>query len=240
MELTKNREFALELTRRILDDGSVVDLRQERERHKIPRAEQMFIGTPVQDIEEDEDSRSYQAYLKYREENGDLGLKSHLRKVNIPEINNSVSVFTHEDNLLSQSIVVAIVFLAKPLFSMNVNLPNEESTPENLNSIKNYLERMMPSIKTEIVSRYSGNKPKKIDLIKKTEIKVSGLDEKISDNLVMFTEILIGNFLMWAKLTSDNEQAFFESDTPEDVRLGERIDSFIEKEFEEIFNRINC
>lgn len=229
-----SKNEVLELTRKIFKNGKIIDLKEEREKNKISREDQIFIGVAVEsDFEDAEDSKAYQAYLKYRTENSDLNLRSHIKKVNLPEVNNNVSVFSHEDNILSQAIVLTIVNFIKPLFIMGVNLPKDD----NLNKIafdgfKQYIKLALTKIKIEVINRYLGSR------IKKISVK-SSLDERLTDAESLFLELLINHFLLWLKIGFVYTLTQEDNSEELEIKLGLHIDNFLETELEKILDRIS-
>jgi hypothetical protein len=236
-----NDDEVLELIYQIIDDGQIINLKEKREKETI--LAQKIINhdnlTKYDSNENDKDElndndEEYQAYLNFKKKINDIGLKTLLKKVNTPDINHQISVYTHENDLLSQSMLLSIVACIKPLYTMGVNISKENTEDENekLQIMKNYVRDHFEKIKLEIISRYNDNRVHKISVSKST-------DEVLQQNLYYFNEILINNFLIWINLGFENSAAYAEDYKLIDERLANHIDNFMNKYLDEIFSKIS-
>ena len=241
---SQNNDDILELVYQIDEHGMVINLKEKREREAL--LAKRIIENEKSDKSNDdgestdhndesyESDEEYQAYLSFKKKINDIGLKTLLKKVNAPTINHQISVYTHENDLLSQSILLAVASCIKPFYTMGVNIskdsPNMES--DKLQLLKNYIKDNFEKIKLETISRYNDNRTHKISIDK-------NIDKELKKNLHAFNEILINNFLIWINLGFESSGFYAEEYKQIDERLSDHIDFFMNKYLDEIFLKIS-
>ena len=246
---SQNDDDILELVYQIDEYGMVVNLKEKREKEALlakrilenEKSDKKSADIENDDVENtdnddgsNESDEEYQAYLSFKKKINDIGLKTLLKKVNAPDINHQISVYTHENDLLSQSILLTVVACIKPLYTMGVNISKDDVNMESdkLQLLKNYIKDNFEKIKLEIISRYNDNRTHKISIDK-------GIDEELKKNLHAFNEILINNFLIWINLGFESSAFYAEEYKQIDERLSNHIDAFMNKYLDEIFLKIS-
>jgi len=112
----------LELIYKISNDDKIINLKErDFPHHTIDERE-----IEDSDNENLESLKSNSAYKSFSESLKALKLSSMIKKVNTPKIDQTISVYSHENDMLIHSIALDIAFLLKPLVNMSVNLIKDD------------------------------------------------------------------------------------------------------------------
>lgn len=201
-----------------------------------------------------ESLKSNSAYKAFSNSLKALQLSSMIKKVNIPKINQTISIYSHESDLLMQSIALDIAFLLKPLLNLSVNIikDNSEQEEEKLQIVKNYLDQNLKQIKNQTIKKFlssmSGKKKKEeseenSDDSKEESLKKIANNKKFSEikeNLQFFNDSLINHLMIWIKISLKNSSENDLNMKPQELKakISQIFDEFFEKSMDEIFKRV--
>ena len=236
----------LELIYKIVNEDEIINLKEGNFSHyKLDDESNSF-------QDDYESIKSNSAYKNFKDSLKKLQLSSMIKKVNKPKINQSISLYSHENDLLMQSIALDIAFLLKPLLSLSVNIIKEDNglEEEKIQIIRDYFEQALKQIKNQAIKQFlsSEKKKKKSEADdSKNESSLTKImnDKKFSEilnNLNFFNESLIQHLSMWIKLSLDSSTDADEINDlkPKELklRISNMIDDFFEKNIDEILSRV--
>jgi hypothetical protein len=240
------KDDVLELIYKIVNDDEIINLKEGNFSH--------YKLDDETSIDDSETFKSNSAYKNFKESLKKLQLSSMIKKVNTPKIEQSISRYCHENDLLIQSIALDAVFILKPLLNLSVNIIKDSNNheEEKIQIIREYIEQISAQIKNQTIKKFfssSGNKKNKNDLdlneSKNDNLKKIINNKKfieIKDNLEFFNESLIQHLLMWIKLSlkDNNDENQVENLKTKELKekISMMIDEFFEKNTDEILKRI--
>ena len=236
----------LELIYKIVNEDEIINLKEGNFSHYKLDDESNSLQDDYESI------KSNSAYKNFKDSLKKLQLSSMIKKVNRPKINQSISLYSHENDLLMQSIALDIAFLLKPLLSLSVNIIKEDNglEEEKIQIIRDYFEQALKQIKNQAIKQFlsSEKKKKKSEADdSKNESSLTKImnDKKFSEilnNLNFFNESLIQHLSMWIKLSLDSSTDADEINDlkPRELksRISNMIDDFFEKNIDEILSRV--
>ena len=240
-------EDVLELIYKIINDDEIINLKEGNVSH-------YKLDDDGIDVDDVESLKENSGYKNFKDSLKKLQLSSMIKKVNVPKIEQSISIYCHENDLLTQSLALDIVFLLRPLLSLSVNIIKENNNyeEEKIQIIKDYFEEALKHIKNQSIKKFFSSKGEKKyrELFDADDLKNNSLKQiiknkqfaEIKDDLELFNESLIQHLAIWIKLSMRNFMDNSEIDNlePKELKLkiSNMMDDFFEKNMNEILNRI--
>ena len=236
----------LELIYKIVNEDEIIKLKEGNFSHYKLDDESNSLQDDCESI------KSNSAYKNFKDSLKKLQLSSMIKKVNRPKINQSISLYSHENDLLMQSIALDIAFLLKPLLSLSVNIIKEDNglEEEKIQIIRDYFEQALKQIKNQAIKQFLSSEKKKkkseADDSKNESSLTKIMNDKkfseIANNLNFFNESLIQHLSIWIKLSLESATDADEINDlkPKELklRISNMIDDFFEKNIDEILSRV--
>ncbi len=236
----------LELIYKIVNEDEIINLKEGNFSHYKLDDESNSLQDDCESI------KSNSAYKNFKDSLKKLQLSSMIKKVNRPKINQSISLYSHENDLLMQSIALDIAFLLKPLLSLSVNIIKEDNglEEEKIQIIRDYFEQALKQIKNQAIKQFLSSEKKKkkseADDSKNESSLTKIMNDKkfseIANNLNFFNESLIQHLSIWIKLSLESATDADEINDlkPKELklRISNMIDDFFEKNIDEILSRV--
>ena len=236
----------LELIYKIVNEDEIINLKEGNFSHYKLDDESNSLQDDYESI------KSNSAYKNFKDSLKKLQLSSMIKKVNRAKINQSISLYSHENDLLMQSIALDIAFLLKPLLSLSVNIIKEDNglEEEKIQIIRDYFEQVLKQIKNQAIKQFLSSEKKKkkseADDSKNESSLTKIINDKkfseIANNLNFFNESLIQHLSIWIKLSLESGTDADEINDlkPKELklRISNMIDDFFEKNIDEILSRV--
>ena len=236
----------LELIYKIVNEDEIINLKEGNFSHYKLDEENHSLQDNYESI------KSNSAYQNFKDSLKKLQLSSMIKKVNRPKINQSISLYSHENDLLMQSIALDIAFLLKPLLSLSVNIIKEDNglEEEKIKIVRDYFDQALKQIKNQAIKNFISSEKKKkkneADELKNESSLTKITNDKkffeIVNNLNFFNESLIQHISIWIRLSLESATDAHEINDLKSkelkLRISNMVDDFFEKNIDEILSRV--